>query len=206
VIDYEFPLSEKVRTMLRLECLFERMHHFTGNDHRANHHAALITLFEILEVASRADLKSELLQELERQKRSLSVLHNNPDIVEDALEAILADIERASAELHSAPGKTGQRLRENEWLMGIKQRANMPGGTCELTCLPITTGSNRTPVHGAKACSMAGYAPAHTWRVKSYPAADPRERQVLSFHRTSRHFPADAGRARCAVIACQFEQ
>ena len=27
--------------------------------------------------------------------------------------------------------KIGQRLRENEWLMGIKQRAAMPGGTCE---------------------------------------------------------------------------
>ena len=131
MIDYEFPLSEKVRTMLRLECLFERMAHFTGNDHCANHHAALITLFEILEVASRADLKSELLQELERQKRSLSVLHNNPDIVEDALEAVLADIDRAYADLHSAPGKVGQRLRENEWLMGIRQRASMPGGTCE---------------------------------------------------------------------------
>jgi cell division protein ZapD len=131
VIDYEFPLNEKVRTMLRLECLFARIAHFTGNGDCTDHHAALITLFEILEVASRADLKSELLQELERQKRMLSSLHNNPDIVEDALEAVLVDIERASAELHSSAGKIGQRLRENEWLMGIKQRAAMPGGTCE---------------------------------------------------------------------------
>lgn len=131
VTNYEFPLNEKVRTMLRLEGLFARMAHFTANDHRSDHHAALLTLFEILEVASRADLKSELLQELDRQKRALSSLHNNPDIVEDALEAVLADIDRASADLHSIAGKTGQRLRENEWLMGIKQRANMPGGTCE---------------------------------------------------------------------------
>ncbi|MBI5626914.1 MAG: cell division protein ZapD [Nitrosomonadales bacterium] len=131
MIDYEFPLNEKVRTMLRLEGLFARMAHFTGHDQCMDHHAALLTLFEILEVASRADLKSELLQELERQKRALSGLHNNPDIIEDALEAVLADIDRASADLHSTTGKTGQRLRENEWLMGIKQRANMPGGTCE---------------------------------------------------------------------------
>ena len=131
MIDYEFPLNEKVRTMLRLEGLFARMAHFTGLDQCMDHHAALLTLFEILEVASRAELKSELLQELERQKRALSGLHNNPDIIEDALEAVLADIDRASSDLHSTTGKTGQRLRENEWLMGIKQRANMPGGTCE---------------------------------------------------------------------------
>lgn len=131
VIEYEFPLNEKVRTMMRLEGLFARMAHFSRNGNCMDHHAALLTLFEMLEVACRADLKSELLQELERQKRALSSLHNNPDIAEDALEAVLADIEVASAELHSTTGKIGQRLRENEWLMGIKQRAVMPGGTCE---------------------------------------------------------------------------
>jgi cell division protein ZapD len=131
VISYEFPLNEKVRTLLRLEDLFARMEHFTGHDHSMDHHAALVTLFEILEVACRADLKSELLQELERQKRALSSLHNNPAIAEDALQAILAEIDKAAADLHGTTGKIGQRLRENEWLMGIKQRAVMPGGTCE---------------------------------------------------------------------------
>jgi cell division protein ZapD len=131
VIDYEFPLNEKVRTLLRLEDLFARTAHFAGYDHGVDHHAALLTLFEILEVASRADLKSELLQELERQKRALSSLHNNPAISEDALDAILAEIDGASADILAMPGKTGQHLRENEWLMGIKQRAVMPGGTCE---------------------------------------------------------------------------
>ena len=131
MIDYEFPLNEKVRTLLRLEDLFARMAHFIEYAQGMDHHAALITLFEILEVASRADLKSELLQELERQKRNLSALHNNPAISEGALDAILAEIEGASAEILAMPGKTGQHLRENEWLMGIKQRAVMPGGTCE---------------------------------------------------------------------------
>jgi cell division protein ZapD len=28
-------------------------------------------------------------------------------------------------------GKIGQHLRENEWLMGIKQRTGIPGGACE---------------------------------------------------------------------------
>jgi len=131
VIDYEYPLNEKVRTLLRLEDLFARMVHFIEYAQGMDHHAALITLFEILEVASRADLKSELLQELERQKRNLSALHNNPAISEGALDAILVEIEGASADILAMPGKTGQHLRENEWLMGIKQRAVMPGGTCE---------------------------------------------------------------------------
>jgi cell division protein ZapD len=131
VISYEIPLNEKVRTLLRLEDLFARITHFVERDLSVDHHAALTTLFEILEVASRADLKSELLQELERQKRSLSSLHNNPAISEQALDAILAEIDQVSANLLAMAGKIGQHLRENEWLMGIKQRACMPGGTCE---------------------------------------------------------------------------
>jgi cell division protein ZapD len=95
VISYEFPLNEKVRTLLRLEDLFARMAHFTARDHSMDHHAALITLFEILEVISRADLKSDLLQELERQKRFLSGLSDNPEISKAALDAILSEIEQA---------------------------------------------------------------------------------------------------------------
>jgi len=117
--------------MLRLEDLFSRVQHFTKMEDSSDHHAALCTLFEILEVISRADLKSELLQELERQKRVLAGLHNNPAISEEALDSILISIEDVSAKLLSMTGKIGQYLRENEWLMGIKQRSVMPGGTCE---------------------------------------------------------------------------
>ena len=131
MISYEFPLNEKIRTLLRLEDLFARMAHFMEHDHSMDHHAALSTLFEILEVVSRADLKSELLQELERQRRVLSSLYDNPAISENALKAFLAEIDLLSANLLAIAGKSGQHLRENEWLMGIKQRACMPGGTCE---------------------------------------------------------------------------
>ncbi|HEU0282702.1 MAG TPA: cell division protein ZapD, partial [Gallionella sp.] len=51
MIDYEFPLNEKVRTLLRLEDLFARTAHFIEYAHGMDHHAALLTLFEILEVA-----------------------------------------------------------------------------------------------------------------------------------------------------------
>jgi cell division protein ZapD len=96
-----------------------------------DHHCALGVLFELLEVAARADLKSDLLQELERQKKILSALHANPEISEDALEGILSSIDSASTDLLAMNGKIGQHLRDNEWLMGIKQRAGIPGGVCE---------------------------------------------------------------------------
>jgi cell division protein ZapD len=117
--------------MLRLEDLFLRITRFVSSDESSDHHAALGVLFEILEVASRADLKSEVLQELERQKKILNTLHNNPQISEDALDSILSEIENDSSQLLDMSGKIGQHLRDDEWLMGIKQRACIPGGVCE---------------------------------------------------------------------------
>jgi cell division protein ZapD len=131
LITYEYPLNERIRTLLRLEDLFERSRHFIARSDPHDHHVALLTLFEILEVASRADLKSDLLQELERQKQVLASFRNNPDIAQEALASVLRDIEQASAALFSMTGKIGQYLRENDWLMSIKQRTAIPGGACE---------------------------------------------------------------------------
>jgi cell division protein ZapD len=131
VITYEYPLNERIRTLLRLEDLFERTLHFINGSSQQEHHVALITLFEILEVAGRADLKFDLVQELERQRQILLSFRNNPQISEDALSGALYEIEQASSGLLAMQGKIGQYLRENEWLMSIKNRAAIPGGVCE---------------------------------------------------------------------------
>ncbi len=131
MITYEYPLSERVRTLLRLEDLFEKIQHFAALSGAAEHHVALVLLFELLEVAGRADLKFDLVQELERQRQILLSFRNNPDISEDALSGALYEIEQASTQLLALQGKIGHYLRENEWLMGIKNRAAIPGGVCE---------------------------------------------------------------------------
>ncbi len=131
MINYEYPFNERIRTLLRLEDLFEKTAYFAQSDGQQEHHAALVTLFEILEVAGRADLKMDLIQELERQRQTLLAFRNNPDISEEALSGALYEIEQSSAALLAMTGKLGQYLRDNDWLMGIKSRAAIPGGVCE---------------------------------------------------------------------------
>ena len=131
MITYEYPLNERVRTLLRLEDLFDKIAFFIAADAAETHHVALVTLFEIFEVAGRADLKFDLMQELERQRQILVSFRNNPEISEDALSGALYEIEQASAALLSMQGRIGQYLRDNEWLMAIKNRAAIPGGVCE---------------------------------------------------------------------------
>ena len=71
------------------------------------------------------------MQELERQRQILLSFRNNPEISEEALSGALYEIEQASAALLAMAGKIGQYLRENEWLMAIKSRVAIPGGSCQ---------------------------------------------------------------------------
>ena len=66
VTSFEFPLVERTRTLLRLEQVYQRLVFFIEQDETYSHHAALMALFEVLEAAGRTELKSDLLQELER--------------------------------------------------------------------------------------------------------------------------------------------
>lgn len=128
---YEYPLNERIRTLLRLEDLFERFDVFSRRDTPFDHHVALTTLFDVLDITARADLKSDLLQELERQRQTLAAFRNNPDVSMEALEKILSQIDEAWTGLGSIAGKTGQHLRDNEWLMSIRSRTIIAGGACE---------------------------------------------------------------------------
>jgi len=131
LVRYEYPLNEGIRTMLRLEHLFDRLGQLLPRDAAVDHHFALVTLFEIMDVASRADLKSDLLKELERHRSQLQAYRGHPGIDESALDRVTARIDHAFAGLNALQGKAGHALAANEWLMSVRSRISIPGGTCE---------------------------------------------------------------------------
>jgi cell division protein ZapD len=131
VILYEYPFNERIRTYLRLEHLFRRLAVLVPREHPVDHHFALTTLFEIMDVAARADLKSDLMKDLEKQKAALGAYRGNPAISEAVLDQVIGQLDACFDALNKQPGKAGQSLTENEWLMGIRSRIGIPGGTCE---------------------------------------------------------------------------
>ncbi len=131
VILYEYPFNERIRTYLRLEHLFRRLGQLVGRDDALDHHYALSTIFEVMDVAARADLKSDALKDLDKQKQLMNSYRGNPAISERALDGVVAQLDHSFAGLANVPGKAGHALTENEWLMSIRSRVGIPGGTCE---------------------------------------------------------------------------
>ncbi|MES2360538.1 MAG: cell division protein ZapD [Pseudomonadota bacterium] len=131
MILYEYPFNERIRTYLRLEHLFRRLGELVAREHPIDHHYAITTIFEVMDVAARADLKMDVLKDLEKQKQILNGYRGNPAIAEAVLDDVTAQLEGCFAGLNNLPGKAGQQLTENDWLMSIRSRVGIPGGTCE---------------------------------------------------------------------------
>lgn len=131
MILYEYPFNERIRTYLRLEHLFGRLGQLIARETALDHHYALITIFEVMDVTGRADLKSDVLKDLDKQKQHMAAFRGNPAISEASLDAVLGQLDDAFTRLNAQHGKPGHELLDDEWLMSIRSRAVIPGGTCE---------------------------------------------------------------------------
>ena len=107
-------------------------------------------MFEILEVASRADLKSDLLQELDRQRTFLEALRSNPAISEEKLNGVLSEIESAFAEpaRHLGQDRPERCARTNGSWRSSSARAS-PAARASSTCPRTTTGCTTRRAAGA---------------------------------------------------------
>lgn len=130
MILYEHPFNERIRTYLRLEHLFQLLDELIEGDAAVNHHFALQTMFDVMEVANRPDLKAHILKDLERQKAFVDTFRGNPEVSATSLNVMMQRLDQAFARLNTQHGKPGQDLATNEWLMGIRSRLAIPGGTC----------------------------------------------------------------------------
>jgi len=132
-IIYEQPLNEQIRLCLRLEYLFEQAAHYLCSESSWDLRQALSTILEILSVAERPDLKNKLGQALNQYASALTQLEKLPDIDKEKLHSMLKQIDQLIDELRANTQKTGQELRENEFLMAIQQRLYTPAGACNFS-------------------------------------------------------------------------
>lgn len=145
VILYEYPFNERIRTYLRLEHLFRRLSELIARSHPLDHHFAIQTVFDIMEVGARSDLKSEILKDLDKHKQLYNSYRGNPAISESALDQFIARLDACFSVLHDDAGKIGHALLENEWLLAVRSRITIPGGTCEFDLPAYHDWQHRAP-------------------------------------------------------------
>lgn len=130
-VTYELPLNERIRTFLRLEHLFNQTDAFLEQSTEWNSRVVIGCLLDILTIASRTDLKTEITKEIERHSKSLNIISQNPNIDRHKLNDTLEQLRKLNQKIFSVSGKVGARLSQNELFKSVNQRISIPGGTCD---------------------------------------------------------------------------
>jgi cell division protein ZapD len=127
---FEHPLNERIRTFLRLEHLFEKVAYFVGQTEHWATRAAIEGLLDIVSITARADIKTELLKEIDRNLSTLARVRHQPGVDPDALKEVFHGLELAASGIHDISGHIGSVARDDDFLKAVAQRSSIPGGAC----------------------------------------------------------------------------
>jgi cell division protein ZapD len=128
---YEQPLSERMRTFLRLEFLYQQMLYNSEKEADWATRATISTLLEILAILSRGDVRSEVLKELDQQLGALQRYQTQPGVDRGRLDSLVHNLLASRDQIGQIGTGFLQPIKDSEFLNAIKHRSAIPGGTCE---------------------------------------------------------------------------
>ncbi len=128
---YEQPLSERMRTFLRLEFLYQQMLYNSEKEADWATRATISTLLEILAILSRGDVRSEVLKELDLQLSTLQRYQSQPGVDRGRLDSLVNTLLANRDQIGRIGSAFLQPIKDSEFLNAIKHRSAIPGGTCE---------------------------------------------------------------------------
>lgn len=129
MLKFEHPLTEKVRIYLRVESLMRQWHNSADFKAPLDYQLFFRSLFDLMDLLEQIHIKSELTKDLEKQKLTFKNWANVPGVNQVILDSVLNDIDKNFRNLMSTE-RFGQSLKEERFLSAIRQRFNLPGGTC----------------------------------------------------------------------------
>ena len=131
ITEYEQPLSERMRTFLRLEFLYRQMLYNIEDDADWATRAVIATLLEIMAILMRGDIRSDIHKELDTQIAHLERYKSQPQVDGKRLDTLIGNLVASRNDIDTAGTNFLQPLKESEFLSAIKHRSAIPGGTCE---------------------------------------------------------------------------
>ena len=123
MINYEFPLNEKIRRFLRIEEIFSKIDYQQKNRHSFSEYGLFILLFDLMATASRSDLKVELLQTLDTAQIKLK--NKRRSAKNNELEKKLTS---AKKNLEKSTVQPGFYFGNDRLIQEIKARNDSPFG------------------------------------------------------------------------------
>ncbi len=130
LMKFEQPLTERMRTFLRVEFLYEQTLFHVDEPTEFSARAAVTALLEILTILGRSDVRTDVSKELERHAEILSRYRSQPGVDPARLTGLIDKIGELRQQLSEAGPQAVNPLKECDFLTAIRHRSTIPGGTC----------------------------------------------------------------------------
>lgn len=131
LLEFEQPLTERMRTFLRVEFLHRQALYHADQAHDPfSARAAVASLLEILTILGRADVRADVGKELDRHSALLARYRRQPGVDPVRLDRLLGEVGRLKAQLAEAGPQLMNPFKESDFLQNIRHRSGIPGGTC----------------------------------------------------------------------------
>jgi len=113
---YEQPLSERMRTFLRLEFLYQQFCFNLEQTSEWGSRAAVTSVLDIVAILGRGDVRGDVLKELERQIAVYDRYQNVAGIDETRLKRVLRNLQDLRQRLFAVGPQFLQLIRDSEFL------------------------------------------------------------------------------------------
>src|SRR5690625_7262852 len=90
------------------------------------HQVAVATLFDVLELTDRVDLRGMVLQDIERQRNAMQALREHPGVSAEALDAMFPGLQQVAEPL-AEQGRIAEDPRDNGWLQSLRGSVKVHG-------------------------------------------------------------------------------
>jgi cell division protein ZapD len=129
-ITFEQPLTERMRTFLRVEFLYAQTLFHVHEPTEFSSRAAVAALLEILTILGRGDVRTDVSKELDRHAELLRRYRSQPGVDPARLTGLMDNIADLRQQLSEAGPQVVNPLKECDFLTTIRHRSAIPGGTC----------------------------------------------------------------------------
>tara|TARA_B100001093_G_C26825221_1_gene1013696 strand:- start:254 stop:1054 length:801 start_codon:yes stop_codon:yes gene_type:complete len=127
----EQPVTERMRTFLRLEFLYYPMLKNIEKNDEWSTRTSISFLLEIQSILSRGDVRNDLLNELDQHIYNFERFETCSDVDSNRLDDVIKKLSFTRDKVSNIGPGYLRPLKENVFLNLIKHRSSIPGGTCE---------------------------------------------------------------------------
>lgn len=126
---FEHPLNEKARIYLRVEALLAQIDDASQFSQESHYQLFFRSLFDLLDISEQIQLRSELAKDIEKQRLMYRSWLDFEGVDQSTLVALLDDLDKVHNDIMRSE-RFGILLKDDRFLNTIRQRFNLPGGSC----------------------------------------------------------------------------